>query len=96
MSATICRYFARCANVAVGTTTHPVLPPVPTCKRCADRFGLTVTQFPENAPQDVVTFPAAEGWRTLVQWLDPADSLLHERSFYTAAEAAEFVAGGCR
>ena len=46
-----CRYFALCDHEAIGTTDHPVLPPVPTCERCAARFGLTITPF-STAPRD--------------------------------------------
>lgn len=40
-----CRYFALCTNDAEGTTVHPIINTVPTCPRCADRFGLTLAPF---------------------------------------------------
>lgn len=39
---TTCRYFALCDRPADGTYLHPILGPVPTCNRCADRVGITL------------------------------------------------------
>lgn len=36
-----CRWFALCDREADGVVEHPVLGDVPTCKRCANRLGLT-------------------------------------------------------
>ena len=33
-----CDWFALCENTATGTTPHPILGPVNTCKRCHDKF----------------------------------------------------------
>jgi hypothetical protein len=35
-----CEWFALCDRPAAGVVHHPVLSPVPTCQRCADRLGL--------------------------------------------------------
>lgn len=40
-----CRYYALCNYQADGTTAHPILGPVPTCQRCADKHALTLTPF---------------------------------------------------
>lgn len=40
-----CEYFLGCTNAAAGTTEHPVLPPVPTCERCAAIFDLCIHAF---------------------------------------------------
>ena len=34
-----CAVFALCDRSAVGFYPHPILGPVPSCKRCADRLG---------------------------------------------------------
>ena len=46
-----CAYFAFCTNDAIGTLPNPVVGPVPTCKRCADKFGAAdkLTLFAVNA-----------------------------------------------
>lgn len=38
-NAAICMWFAKCANPANGLRPHPILGPVPTCKRCDDRMN---------------------------------------------------------
>lgn len=44
----MCEWYALCANLAVGTTPHPILGPVPICDRCAQRHNLPVTLTPEG------------------------------------------------
>lgn len=39
-----CQWFAMCDNDAVGVVPHPALDVVPTCRRCADRFDLALTE----------------------------------------------------
>jgi hypothetical protein len=39
-----CEYFALCVRDAAGVVAHPVLTWVPTCERCAARFGLEVVE----------------------------------------------------
>lgn len=41
-TSTRCEWFALCDHVAAGVVSHPILGDVPTCQRCADKFGLTV------------------------------------------------------
>lgn len=36
-----CEWFALCPNDADGYVSHPIIGTVPTCKRCADKLGLT-------------------------------------------------------
>lgn len=43
-----CEWFALCDHEAAGTLPHPALGPVPTCQRCADRFGATLSLFLEE------------------------------------------------
>jgi hypothetical protein len=45
-----CAYFALCENLAHGTVEHPILPPVPTCRRCAAKVeaALITTTTTEN------------------------------------------------
>ncbi|ASR75981.1 hypothetical protein J4U02_gp118 [Mycobacterium phage Aziz] len=33
----LCQWFARCGNHANGLRDHPILGPVPICKRCDDK-----------------------------------------------------------
>lgn len=42
MTAETCRWFALCANPAIGKVAHPYIGEVPVCRRCADKMGLTV------------------------------------------------------
>lgn len=37
-----CEWFALCANDAEGAVMHPILGPVPTCRRCADKMDQTL------------------------------------------------------
>ena len=37
----ICEWFALCINPTTQATNHPVLGPVPICKRCAEKMGIT-------------------------------------------------------
>lgn len=39
---TTCQWFLKCENTATGTVAHPVLGPVPTCRRCADLLDLAL------------------------------------------------------
>lgn len=41
-----CEWFAMCDHEAVGQVEHPILAPVPTCQRCADRLGLRLEPLP--------------------------------------------------
>lgn len=43
----VCEYFAKCTNDADGTVTNPVLGPVPTCRRCADKMEQVLVPWPE-------------------------------------------------
>lgn len=38
----LCEYFALCTNKADGYVKHPILGLVPTCKRCTNKFDLTL------------------------------------------------------
>ena len=40
---TPCEYFAACHRAAEGTVSHPVLGAVPSCRRCADAVGATLS-----------------------------------------------------
>lgn len=42
----LCMWYALCTNPAEGTVEHPILDPVPTCRRCATRHGLPLEPFP--------------------------------------------------
>lgn len=62
---TRCRWFALCDEPAAGTVQHPVLDPVPTCKRCADRLEL------ELEPYEPESFVCREGhWHDGVRGSD--------------------------
>lgn len=41
----MCEWYALCTNAAVGTTKHPIIGPVPICKRCADKHGLIIQPY---------------------------------------------------
>lgn len=41
-----CEWFAGCLRGAIGVAAHPVLSPVPCCKRCAEKMGLELQPFP--------------------------------------------------
>jgi hypothetical protein len=36
----VCEYYLLCTNPATMLVSHPVLPPVPTCDRCAAKHDL--------------------------------------------------------
>lgn len=46
--ATVCEWFAGCLRGAIGVATHPVLSPVPCCKRCAEKMGLELQPLPQD------------------------------------------------
>jgi hypothetical protein len=52
-----CQWFALCDHAAVGTVTHPVLGDVPTCRRCADKFGLELVPRPTWGPREGASGP---------------------------------------
>lgn len=55
-----CQWFLHCHNPATHLQNHPALDPVPTCDRCAEKFGL-----PRRRPIiDTLTIAA-----TVVAWL---------------------------
>lgn len=39
----LCEWYAMCANVATLDVDHPILGPMPTCTRCADKHELKGT-----------------------------------------------------
>lgn len=61
MTATIiCRWYALCANEAVGTTSHPVLGDVPICQRCASKHDLPI-ELPAYRGRPIDT-PTGHRW----------------------------------
>lgn len=40
----MCRYFATCDHHADGTVAHAFFGDIPTCRRCAELVGLTLTE----------------------------------------------------
>lgn len=41
----LCEWYALCIRPAIGTASHPILPPVPICQECALKHSLVVTLY---------------------------------------------------
>jgi hypothetical protein len=42
----VCEWFALCTRPADGVVAHPIIGPVPTCQRCAERMEQRLDPFP--------------------------------------------------